>query len=37
MTAEEAQHEEMMAKMKAAGLKGQMYNTDDIMSQVPRW
>lgn len=34
MSEEESKHEDMMAKMKAAGLSGQMYNRDDIMSQV---
>eukprot|EP00878_Enallax_costatus_P001617 GHUV01001768.1.p1 GENE.GHUV01001768.1~~GHUV01001768.1.p1 ORF type:complete len:313 (+),score=74.73 GHUV01001768.1:240-1178(+) len=34
MSEEESKHEEMMAKMKAAGLSGQMYNRDDIMSQM---
>lgn len=34
MSADEAEREAMMARMKAAGLGGQMYNRDDIMSQV---
>lgn len=34
MTAEEAEREKMMAGMRAAGLGGQMYNRDDVMSQL---
>lgn len=39
MSADEAEREALMARMKAAGLGGQMYNRDDIMSQVgsSRW
>jgi hypothetical protein len=34
MSADEAEREAMMARMKAAGLGGKMYNRDDIMSQM---
>lgn len=34
MSAEELQREQMMASMKAAGLGGQMFSRDDVMSQL---
>lgn len=34
MSPDEAQREQMMASMKAAGLGGQMYSRDDIASQL---
>jgi hypothetical protein len=34
MSDEEVQREQMMASMKAAGLGGQMYSREDMMSQL---
>ncbi|WIA20894.1 hypothetical protein OEZ85_005239 [Tetradesmus obliquus] len=34
MSADEAEREAMMARMKAAGLGGQMYNREDLMQQM---